>query len=220
MFIDAFLYPIRQGGWIMIVAGALLSVILSLANHIVFVGLFAAIVSAGYFGSFYLDIVSTTMTGRKDVPEWPSFNNFWDDIFSPFCRLVFLVALSFGPLIYLVYFANHKADWFEAAFWGAVAYGCLYFPMSVLSTQAFGGIGAALPHIVFPGIFRALPSYLSAVLVLAVVFFGLHYGRLYVVKVPYAGWFLTAAVSLYAMMFQGRLIGLIYEDKREALGWE
>jgi hypothetical protein len=33
-------------------------------------------------------------------------------------------------------------------------------------------------------------------------------------------WFLAAALSIYSMMIQARVIGLIYRRKREALGWE
>jgi hypothetical protein len=220
MYLDALLYPIRRGGWVMILAGAIFSVILEFLTIAPAIGLLVMLFSAGYFGSFYLDIVSTTMAGRDDVPDWPNFGNFWDDIFAPFARLFVLVVFAFGPWIAVAYFADSKASWHEGAFWGTAAYGCIYFPMSVLAAQAFGSAWAALPHVVFPGIVRALPGYLLTVVCLIVAFVGSAFGQAFASKVPYVGWLLTVAVSLYAMMFQGRLIGLIYIEKQHLLGWE
>jgi hypothetical protein len=223
MFTDALSYPIRRGGWIMIVIGALLSAIIDAVKSspmIGIVGLVVAIAGMGYFGAFYLDIVSTTMVEQDNVPDWPSFNNYWDDIFAPFLRLLSLVVISFGPAFAFTFFADPTARWSQSAFWGLIAYGCLYFPMSVLAVQAFGGLGAALPHVVFPGLARAMPNYLVAVVGLVIVYVALKFGQAYAADVPYVGWFLAAAVSIYVLMFQGRLIGLIYLDKRDALGWE
>jgi len=92
--------------------------------------------------------------------------------------------------------------------------------MAVLATRAFGNLGAALPHVVFPAIFKSLPGYLLSLMALALVFIVCGFVEMFASKVPYIGWFLTSAVALYAMMFQGRLIGLIYIDKRDKLGWE
>jgi len=219
MFLDALSYPVRGSGWIMILMGAIFSVVLDLLQFAPLIGIAVALFSYGYFGAFYLDIISTTMTDRDEVPDWPSFSSFIDDILSPFIRLVGLVLISFLPVFALL-FADQKDPWFIPAMIGAVVYGCFYFPMAVLAAQAFGGLGAALPHIVFPAVFRALPGYLLAVvaLVVGVVICGV--AQAFTADIPYVGWFLTAAVALYSLMFQGRLIGLIYRTKCHKLGWE
>ena len=219
MFLDALSYPIRKSGWIMILVGAIFSVILDLLQFAPVIGIAVAIFSAGYFGAFYLDIISTTMTDRDEVPDWPSFSSFIDDIISPFIRLVGLVLISFLPALALA-FADQKAPWFIPAIVGAVVYGCFYFPMAILASQAFGSLGAALPHVVFPAVFRALPGYLLAVVALVVGFVVCGVAQAFTADVPYVGWFLTAAVALYSLMFQGRLIGLIYRTKSDKLGWE
>ena len=92
--------------------------------------------------------------------------------------------------------------------------------MAVLAAQAFGGLGAGLPHVVFPAIFRALPGYLFAVVALVVGVVVCAVVQAFTAAVPYVGWFLTAAVALYSLMFQARLIGLIYRAKSDELGWE
>ena len=216
--LDALSYPIRRSGWIMILVGAIFSVILDVLGFVPIVGIAVALFSAGYFGSFYLDIVSTTMTGRDEVPDWPSFSSFIDDIVSPFIRLVGLVLISFLPALALL-FADHDASWFVPAMIAAIVYCCFYFPMAVLALQAFGGLGAALPHIVLPAIIRAFPGYLLALVALIVGFAVCAVAQHFTAEIPFVGWFLTAAVALYSLMFQARLIGLIYCDKSDKLGW-
>lgn len=220
MFGDALAYPIRRAGWLMIVIGAVFSVILDLMQHAPLFGIAVAIFGAGYFGSFYLDIVSTTMIGRDEVPEWPSFSNFLDDIVVPFLRLCALFLISFWPIVAVVALAPGEAEWMPAGVVVAVVFGCLYFPMAVLAAQAFGSVSAALPHVVVPGIFRAMPGYLLGVIGLIAVFFVSGFVEGFTSKIPFVGWFVSAAVALYGLMFQARLIGLIYRREREALGWE
>jgi uncharacterized membrane protein len=92
--------------------------------------------------------------------------------------------------------------------------------MAVLGSQAFGTLGAALPHIVVPGVARSLPGYLAAVAALVFGFALCVAAQILSARVPYLGWLLAAAIALYSLMFQARLIGLIYRDKRDRLGWE
>jgi hypothetical protein len=217
MILDALTYPIRGTGWVMILVGAVFAVLLDLAQVIPFLGLVALLFSAGYFGAFYLDIVASTMAGEDTTPDWPT--GFWDEVLIPLGRLIGLTLLSFGPALLLLIFAQREAPWFAGAFLAALAYGCVYFPMSVLAAQALGGVGGALPHVVIPAVFRALPSYLWALLALGLILILGHLAQDFVVQVPFIGWFLSAAVGLYGMVFQGRIIGLVYVRRREQLGW-
>lgn len=220
MYIDALTYPIRRSGWIMILVGAIFSVILDVLQFAPFVGVIAAVFSAGYFGAFYLDIIGTTMGGKNELPEWPNFSSFMDDILRPFFRLVGLGILSFAPTAAVAMLMDEKAASFLPTMAAAVAFGCCYFPMAVLATQAFGSFGAALPHVVLPAVIKALPGYLLALGALVLVLVVCTFAQNFVGSVPYVGWFLTSAVALYGLMFQARLIGLIYVSKQEKLGWE
>lgn len=202
----------------MILLGAIFSIILHLLQAAPLFGIGVALFSAGYFGAFYLDIIGTTMNDRNEVPDWPGFSSFFDDIVAPYFRIVGLVLISFLPALAFL-FADHEASWFIPSMWAAVAYGCFYFPMAVLAAQAFGGLGATLPHVVFPAVFLALPGYLLAVSALVAGVIVCQVAQAFTADIPYAGWFLAAAVALYSLMFQGRLIGLIYRTKSDKLGW-
>lgn len=218
--LDALSYPIRRGGWIMILVGAIFSVILDFLQIAPVVGFIVGIFSAGYFGSFYLSVINSTMIERDEVPDWPSFSSFLDDILSPFLRLVGLGIVSFLPVFVLLFFWDEEATWFGPVLIAAVVYGCFYFPMAVLASLAFGNLGGALPHIVFPAIVRSLPGYLLVVVALIVGFALSVIVEELTKGIPYVGWFLAATVALYSLMFQGRLIGLLYRDKGWKLGWE
>jgi len=220
MIPDAFSYPWRNGGWIVILIGSLFACLFDLLQFVPLAGIGIGIFASGYFGSFYLLIVGSTMTGSDKLPDWPGFTSMLDDIISPFLLLMFLVLVSFLPLIAALFLLAHASPWFLPAVVTSVFYGVLYFPMAVAGASAFGGPQGGLPHIVFPAIFRCIPGYFLSVATLCLaVFVGLVVevlGR----KIPCAGLFAASAISLYSMMVQGRMIGLIYREKRDVLNWE
>ena len=204
----------------MIVLGAVFSVILDFLQGAPLVGFLVGIFGAGYFGSFYLSVINTTMIERDEVPEWPNFSDFLDDLLAPLLRLIGLVIFSFLPAFVLLLFWDEETAWWLPAMICALGWGCFYFPMAAMASLAFGGLGAALPHIVLPGIVRSLPGYLFvvAVLVLGVIISAM--AEELAARVPYVGWFVATAIGFYALMFQGRLIGLLYRAKKDRLGWE
>jgi hypothetical protein len=213
MIFDSLVYPVRDDGWMMIVAGALFSAILH------FGGIWANLFLAGYFLAFYLDIVGSTMSDHDELPQWPGITDFHNDILSPFLRVCGVMLISFAPFAAVVFLAPKEEVWYSLAVLAMKILGYFYFPMAILAHLALGGIGAAMPHIVLPGIFRIFPSYFLGVVALAVAVGAVELAHEYASAVPYAGWALAPAVGIYGTMAMGRLLGLIYRRKREALGW-
>jgi hypothetical protein len=220
MFADAVGYPIRFGGWAMIVTGAVLSVVLDFLQAVPVAGMAIGAFAFGFFCGFYLSIVSTTIAGDDGVPDWPDVTDFIDDIGWPLVRVVGLGIISFVPVIVVINLVPEHSSAFPWAVGAAVAAGCFYFPMALLGSTVCGNLYGALPHIVLPGIFRALPGYLLAVPALVIAFVAGFAAEVYSSRIPYVGWFVASAVAIYSMMIQARLIGLIYRRKREVLGWE
>lgn len=217
MINDAVSYPLRGHGWAMIVGGAAFYLVVQLVP---LVGGILALVTCAYFAAFYLDIVSTTMTGDNEPPDWPGLDDFMQDVGIPLGRLLLALGLSFGPALTIGLFGDLLGRWYTAALWSALIAGCLYFPMAVLAMQAKGGWAAALPHTVVPAVVVSLPGYLAAVTAGVIAFITCGAARQYAAEIPCFGWFLASAVALYSLMLQGRLIGLIYRGKRDALGWD
>jgi hypothetical protein len=94
----------------------------------------------------------------------------------------------------------------------------VYFPMSMLGLVMHGHFGGALPHRVLPAIFRALPGYALVVVIFAalVVFSSIANA---IGDIPFVGFAVVAAPSLYLLMAEARLIGLLYRSHREKIGW-
>lgn len=220
MFADALGYPLRFGGWAVIVTGAVLSVILDITSGVPVIGLPAALFSAGFFASFYLDIVATTIAGDDGTPDWPSVSDFLDDILMPFVRVIGVTLISFGPAIAVLWLMDEKVRTFPWTLCAAVLWGCFYFPMALLGSVVCGNLYGALPHVVLPSVFRAMPGYLLTVPGLAVAVAVCGLAEEYSHRIPCVGWLIAAAIAIYSLMVQARVIGLIYREKREALGWE
>lgn len=216
MFRDAGTFPVRDAGWVMILLGAGFSLLLDLASSLPLIGFVAALFAAGYFSAFYLSIISATMVGDDRMPDWPSPTAFLDDIVMPLLRVLGLTIFSFAPALAV-------AVWMEvgpyrpAALLAAVAFGCIYFPMAALGSLTHGNLFGALPHVVLPGVFRAGPWYWVAVGVMAVVFAAIIGVEIATEKLPLVGVVVSTVLGLYNLMFQARLIGLIYRERGENL---
>lgn len=220
MFKDAASYPVTNGAWIMILLGAIFSSILDLFQFAPIVGIGVSVFASGYFGSFYLSIVTTTMNGTDAVPDWPSFYDFLDDIIYPLINIISLVVISALPGIAIYFFISHDSLWFLPFFITAVVFFVFYFPMAVLGNCAFGGLHGALPNIVFPAIVHCMPSYLVSVGALAISVTTLWISEYFARNLPYFGWFIGSAIGLYGLMFQARVIGLIYRNRSDELQWD
>jgi hypothetical protein len=217
MLADVLTYPLRSDGWLMIAIGAGFSILMYIARWAPMIGGVVAIFAAGFFAAYYLDIINSTVNGSDDPPDWPSISDFKEDILLPLVNTLGIALISWGPLL-LTQFIDKTWEAKEACEVGAFAFAVIYFPMATLGYVMHGHLGGALPHRVVPAIFRALPGYLI-VIVLFTVLTSLSTVSDVISRVPLIGIVLTAAPSLYLLMAQGRLIGLLYRSKREQIGW-
>lgn len=216
---DAVIFPFQRSGWPILVFGTLFSVLIDILSFIPLVGSIVALFGAGFFASYYIDIVGFTMTHNDDVPDWPSFTHIWDDILAPFFRICVLIVLSFWPVAVVPFLVETESTQFTPALIGTIALGCLYFPMAVIALQAFGTIGGAMPYVVIPAVIRSLPGYILGVVALVLVFSACIIAESLTAEFPFAGWILTAFIGLYGLMCQARLIGLIYRRYEHRIGW-
>jgi hypothetical protein len=225
MLMDVLTYPVRSGGWLMIAIGAGLSILLFIGQWAPIMGLVAGAFSWGFFSSYYLDIINTTVSGSDELPDWPSITDFMDDIVSPWLKTLGVSLICAVPylLTMLIDATSPAKEPLEIA---ARALGTFYFPMATLGLVMHGHLGGTMPHRVLPAISRSLPGYLIVVLMLGALLTLASMSDDLVWRTRFVGFGVhfvllasATALSLYLLMAQGRLIGLLYRSKREQIGW-
>ncbi len=217
IFSDILSYPFRGSGKYILLIGAILSLVADLASLAPLVGGIASLFLFGYFCAVYFKIIESSAVGGKEAPEYPELSNLMEDVFWPMLQIIGVMLVSFGPLWgYLIFAGKGALPWITVAL---TALGTLYAPMAILAVVILGYMGALSPHIVFPAIVRAGWLYLATLVLLLLI-----YGLQGLATHFLAGWFIIkflilAIVSMYCLMANGRALGLIFRERREALNW-
>lgn len=214
MIRDAFAYPFRNDGWMMILGGSVLWTLLGYLSSPFALGLVLLILSTGYFGAFYLSIINTTAVGENDPPNWPDFSDWDDELLPPFLRLGSIGLISFGPG-----WALQIATGSE--FLGLIGYfyGLAYFPMAAMAGEVRGGLVSVLPHVVLPAIIRTFPAYLTVAAILVVGTLAAWVVQDNLGGVPVLGRLTAGVILLYSLMTEARAVGMIARNKCDELGW-
>jgi hypothetical protein len=213
---DIFTYPFRGGGKAILILGTGLFVAGDLMAFAPGIGIIANFILFAYFCSVYFQIIESTATGGAEAPEFPDSADLIGDLFVPMLRVVAVIVACYAPaLIYLLLAAEPGTGVFLA--W--LGLGVVYFPMAMLAVGVLGYLGAMSPHIVFPAIFRSGGIYWLAVFLLAMLYLGQLFvlnilGGLLIVESLVA-----SLLAMYLLMTNGRTLGIIYRERREAMGW-
>jgi hypothetical protein len=97
--------------------------------------------------------------------------------------------------------------------------GVVYFPMAILAVVILGYTGALSPHIVLPAIFRGGWIYWLGVMLLLLLYFigavveDIFSGQIII------GHLIMAVVGSYTLMTNARILGVVYRERQEELGW-
>lgn len=229
-----FKYPFGQGGLAMLIIGTLLFLVLDflvtwgwrvrlvMLKVTPYVGILATF-SAGYLCAYLQKILHTTANGDDDVPGWPEFSQWWDDIVVPFRLFIAAFAASFGPAFaYMIFHARNDTEMSLTVLFPLFALGFLYFPMALLAAAMSNSWSAVNPLVVLPAITRLNLQYVLA----CVVFFALVLVRFLseallnaVLPIPVLPTLITSFMALYFLAVEVRLLGLLYYTNRKRLGW-
>lgn len=216
MIQDAFTYPLRGSGRILLIIGAVLSVVLDFAAGAPLVGLVAWILGGAYFIAYYFDIIVTTVSGRDEPPDFPEVTDLYGDIIAPLLRSLGVLIVACVPLILVtVLFRSETEPVPRPAWWAGVLFAAFYYPMAILNVAVGDEFAGALPHRVLPDIIRAMPRYLLLVVLLVAVLIISDVASRKILQIPVAGSLISAGVSLYFIMAQARLAGLFYLESLE-----
>jgi hypothetical protein len=194
----------------MLVIGAVLSLLLSLASYVPFLGLIIAIGASGYFAAYMFKIINSTASGQDEPCDWPEFQNFFDDLLMPWLCMVSATFFSFAPYGLVSIITGHSSVMTGALF----VLGFAHLPMAILCVALFGTPRAAFWTTTLPGILNCLPQYFVLVLFT---------GGLYLLSsllgnvlnnIPILGWFVSFFLGMYSLMVLGRIVGLFIRENQ------
>jgi hypothetical protein len=212
---DIFTYAYRGSGKYILLVCVVLSLIAKLCGFAPLIGFFAWFVLAGYFCAVYFQMVLSTATGGKEAPEFPDLSNLWEDILWPMLQVGVVLLASFSP--YLLYqFVENPHPTLSLALFGL---GVVYFPMAVLAAMILGYTGAISPHIVLPSIIRGGWVYVLAIVLLLLIAIAESVIGTMLRDSPIIHILAMSFISAYSLMTNARILGVVYRERQEQLGW-
>jgi hypothetical protein len=222
---EAFSYPLKKDGAILLVCGTIVFSFLDggrwVLSHFKFVGVLGLaywlclIMSVGYLFAFMQNIVQASSQGEEKMPDWPEISGFWDDLAIPFFRFGVIWFLCLGPGIAVMLFVSPMAG-VPLLFLGLF---CL--PMAILTVCLADGIAGLNPIIIFSGIGKVPLPYLTICGIFLVIIALMHGSRmlLELTGIPVLPTVISTFISLYGITVEMRLLGLLYFTNKSKLAW-
>ncbi|HVY72240.1 MAG TPA: FHA domain-containing protein [Verrucomicrobiae bacterium] len=212
-------YPFRKGGTTFLLAGTLFYLVMDFAARFSWI---ATIFAGGYLFAYMQKIVLSSAHGDEVLPGWPDFSDVWEDIGRPFFLMVWSFLVAFAPMIFYLMLRDRHEELNPFIFFATIAFGGVYFPMSLLAVFMFDNFASLNPLVVLPAIMAVPLEYF-----LACVAFFLAYGasglseRILekIIPIPLLPTVITGFASLYFMTLEMRILGLLYFTNRKRLGW-
>jgi len=218
---EAFSFPLKKGGILMLVIGSVFfTVILFFSKYAPLIGIIGFVLVSGYISAFMMKIVSRTADGEIDIPDWPEFSDWWDDIILPWAQMIITALASFCPLIAYIVVSYVLGGRPSVLVIGAlVLAGAFYYPMALLAMCLFRGMHALNPVLLFQAIGQIFSDYIIACILMLIIFV-LKWGLTFFSNmIPFVGPFIDNFLMLYLVMLEMRILGLIYYANKNKLQW-
>ena len=218
LFRDILTFAWRGSGKYVLITCVVLSIIADLAGLAPIIGAIVSLLLSGYFCAIYYQLIQSSATGGKEAPEFPDTSNIMEDILWPMLQILVVAVVSFGPFFVYVNWASDESA-SPLISYALLGLGVVYFPMAILAVVILGYTGALSPHIVFPAIFRGGWIYWVGVfLLLALYWVGSVIEHIFSGQIIIKH-LITAAVGSYTLMTNARILGVVYRERQEELGW-
>ena len=221
---DAFRYPLRQNGPILLVCGTIVFTLVDLAHSVLqhfrmsfFLGYaywITLVMSVGYLFAFMQNIIVSSTNGEENMPAFPEVSNFADDILMPFIRFTVILLVCIGPGVAMIF-------WFPIPGVLVLLLGAFCFPMALLTVSLADSVAGLNPLIIFSGISKVPGAYLVTCLVLLGVTGLGNVTELLLKKteIPLMPLIVSMPISLYGLTVGMRVLGLLYYTNKEKLAW-
>lgn len=218
LFKDSFRYPFRENGRMILIWGTILSGIPALTAWIPMIGPIVSLLIGAYLCAVFFEVMVTTATGSDDCSGFPDLSDILEDLIMPFIKIVAALLVSFLPYLILLFSLSDSAL-FQPLSYLLIVFGIAYFPMAILAVGILHTFTALSPHIVVPAIKDAGGFYWVIVGILILVFVLESVVEAIFGDFFFLGVVTSAFIGMLALMINGRLIGLLYRNREEELGW-
>jgi len=216
---DISTYAFRGGGKYVLIVGVALGFIADVAKlGSIEVAAVLAVFLLGYMSSVYFRVIHLSASGHYEAPEFPEFTNLLRDVIQPLWKVVIVMLISFSPVIFYELVVDGDRGVSSAGKIMGV-FGLVYFPMAMLAVVVMGYLGAMNPLIVLPAIMKsgwlywlALALLLSVAVLVVVILNATQ-------EVLVVGTILTALLIMFTLMTNGRILGILYRERKVELGW-
>lgn len=211
-------YPFRGTGKFLFITGVLSYAVCDFVASVSLFGFILIFLMGCYVFAYMMRIITATAGGDDSPPDWPDFTSFWDTIFRPFLFMFGAVAMIHLPVI-LWWIYSEQFGWDPVSI-ALVAVGLAYFPMGLVGMAMFDSFKGFSPHIVLPAVLRVLPAYLVSLTALVGLYLLQALMQTYLhVDIPFVASLVEGTVSIYFLMVEMNILGLIYFCNEERLGW-
>lgn len=218
----AFAYPFKGSGIILLIIGGLFVWCLQFLRYAFFFGMLGTLVVVGYLNAYMLRIISGTGSGEDEMPDWPSFADFYTDIIRPYFLVLGVTAVSFLPAILFtiaVMVLRPSPLLIVPGYIALIGLGLLYWPMALLAVAMIDAAEGLSPMIVIPAIFKAPLAYLMALVVLGLLVLVRVLSTAILSSIPIAGSILDGVLSFYFLIVEMRILGLLYYANEDRFNW-
>lgn len=211
----ALVYPLLGNGPVLLIGGGVFFLLL---GWMPLIGLLVT----GYLFSYTKRIVSSSASGENSPPDWPDFTNWLEDMIMPYFQLAALVILTFGPSLVLAALLPPELAGRSVIIVAVAVIGAFLAPIGMLALSMFDTITALNP-ISFVWSIGRIPLHY----VVAAIAFGFVIGAYLLVEdalaslipVPFLGYIISGFLNLYLLSVAMRILGLLYQARKEDLGW-
>jgi hypothetical protein len=232
--LGAFSYPLKGDGLILLGCGGFLFLLADgaafLARHAPIYGIMALIFLTififGYSTRYFQYVITDTVSGKEELPDWPDMTDFSGEIRSPFFQFIGLVVVCFAPAIGLTIYAGHAEEggpWLGVATVAAMLIGAIYFPMAFAAVAMYDSLGAVNPLLIVPSILKIPKEYAITIALFAAIL-TVRWVCVNVVPellgIPYIlPAILANFLGLYLLVVEMRILGLMCRTRKGELGW-
>lgn len=226
----AFAYPFSTEGMVLLCVGTIFYLFLEFVGYVSRMGglfglagvIIITVFGFGYFFAYMKRIITSTGEGSDEMPDWPDFTDWSDDILIPFFQMISTAVFSFLPAIVIMVATIQGYEALGLALIPAILFGCVYYPMGLLSVAMHDTVAGLNPVLVIVSIFRVFKEYVVTCLVLGAVFAVRVATAVLlpmIMPIPVVPYVIAGFAGLYLLVVLMRIIGLLYLAKKDELGW-